>query len=105
MKYASKEELDESYASQDRRRKIPEGLSPPAKRMYEKDLARLEGRDDFSFTVSIPDWIPREKSREYMDRLGNMILVATQEIVDEARDRYKPKQGTLETVNTMNGGS
>lgn len=87
-KYATKEELDEEYRSIDRRRKVPEGLSMGARESYERDLARLEGRDTFEFSITIPSWVPDDKKHEYLDRLWAAVKESTHSITDEACERY-----------------
>jgi hypothetical protein len=89
MLYQTKEELDRSYWEMDRRRKIPEGLSPAARRLYDKDLAALEGRDGFEITVSVPHWLPVSKWAEYHSRIQAAIDTAAAPIIQEANLLYK----------------
>jgi hypothetical protein len=89
MSYQTKEELDRSYQEDDRRRKVPEGLSRGMRELYEHDLAVLEGRDGFEIQVTVPNWLPVVKWAEYHERMRAAIDAATRPIINEANGLYK----------------
>lgn len=89
MDYHTKEELDRSYKEDDRRRKIPEGLSRGARELYERDLARLEGRDNFEILVTVPEWLPVAKWAEYHERIRAAVDAAAGPIIREANLLYR----------------